>query len=359
MRILKALTILGLAAGWTSGALAGAGSINATMTPLGTNVTYSIASPVMDTYIGYAFTLGNTGGNTINNISFTVTARATDGAESVVLFNESQYLPSACAKTAPSVFTCSVGQLKAGQAFPNFQVFYKAPVKVDGNGTADADHSDFVDLHMQVVYAEQLGGVPNSPPQNSVGDFDTSPAGSVELGTSNPDHIKSNVPKSGASLYTGSGGIPTSGNKSTMLAKVPTLGGAQTSTTADLQITRVTDTGDADCMTQGHFLECPTYSVTVPGTFSFLTTTYRIDASSLKMTPNKILNSVVIKYSDPVASIPETIVGACPAKNTPRGDGIPCINNQQCYKNNAQPATIAGDCEWELINTKNGLTKFF
>jgi hypothetical protein len=254
------------------------------------------------------------------------------------------------------VFTCNIGQLKAGAAFPGFQVFYKAPVKVT-NGTADADHTDFVDLHMQVVYAERFGG-PTSPPQNSIVDFDTAPTDSVELGTTNPDRIKSGVPKSGASLYTGEAGIPTSSNKSTMLAKVPTLSGAQTSTTADLQITRVTD-ADAQCAAQGHFTECPTYSVTIPGTFSFLTTTYRIDASSLKMPANKILNSVVIQYFSSTAQVIPDPVGACPALNTPRGDGIPCINKQQCYKNNAQPATIAGDCEWELINTKNGFTKFF
>src|SRR5205823_5757981 len=148
MRNLRLLTIAGsLACGFVSSALAGAGSLSATMTPLGTNVTYSVASPVMDTYVGYAITFGNTGGNTINNISFTVTARATDGAESVALFNEAAYLPSVCSKTAPSVFTCNVGQLKAGAAFPSFQVFYKAPVKVT-NGTADDPGTDFVDLHM-------------------------------------------------------------------------------------------------------------------------------------------------------------------------------------------------------------------
>jgi hypothetical protein len=362
MRNLRLLTIVGsLACGFASSALAGAGSLNATMTPLGNNVTYSIASPVLETFVGYVVTFNNSGGNTINNISFTVTARATDPAESVVLFSETQYLPSSCTKTAPSVFTCNVGQLKSGEAFPSFQVFYKAPTKVT-NGTADDDHTDFVDLHMSVVYAEQLGGVPTSPPANSTGEFDTAPTGSVELGTSNPDSIKSAVPKGGASLYTGIGGIPSSTNKSTMLAKVPPLSATQTSTTADLLITRVTDdpiSGDAECITQGHFRECPTYSVTIPGTFAFLTTTYRIDASSLKMAPNKILTSVIIKYSDPAASIPETIVGACPAANTPLGTGVPCINKQVCYKNNAQPPSIAGDCEWELINTKNGLTKFF
>ncbi|HSW26809.1 MAG TPA: hypothetical protein VLJ62_28900, partial [Burkholderiaceae bacterium] len=67
-----------MTAGWTAGALAGAGTINASVTPLGDgNVTYSIASPVMDTFVGYTFALGNAGGNTINNVSFTVTATAT------------------------------------------------------------------------------------------------------------------------------------------------------------------------------------------------------------------------------------------------------------------------------------------
>ena len=116
---------------------------------------------------------------------------------------------------------------------------------------------------MHIVYAERLGG-PNSPPQNSILDVDAPP---VLLGTANPDRVKSGVPKSGASLYTGlTGGIPTSSNKSTMLAVIPTLTAA--STTADLVITRVTDDAEQrrrDCITQGHFRECPTFDVTIPG----------------------------------------------------------------------------------------------
>jgi hypothetical protein len=358
LRSLAAAMALALTA--VSSAWAGAGVVSGSITPLGgSNVTYSIASPVMDTFVGYTVALSNTGGNTVNGISFTVTASATDAAEAVVLVNESFYLPAACAKTAPNVFSCTVGQLGAGASFPSFQVFYKSPVKVL-NGSADTDGTDFVNLTMHVEYAEGSNGAnPNNPPDNSIRDFDAPP---VLLGTFNADHIKSGVPKTGASLYTGTGGIPTGSNKSTMLANVPPL--TASFTTAELQITRVTDdanTGDAACIAQGNFRECPTYGVTIPGTFAFLTTTYRIDASSLKKAPGKILSDVIIKYSDPAAVPPvqETIVGQCAGLNTPRSDGIPCINKQVCYKNNAQPAALASDCEWELINTKNGLTRFF
>jgi len=150
-----------------------------------------------------------------------------------------------------------------------------------------------------------------------------------------------------------------------MLAGIPALTGTQTSATADLQITRALDTdtsGDGpNCLSQGHFKECPTYAVTIPDTTfastSPLTTTYRIDASSLKMVPNKILNSVLISYSsDGGATF--TTVQAC-TNGAPTGTGVPCILSSQCFKNNVQPADLAGDCEWILINTKNGLTKFF
>jgi hypothetical protein len=361
MRNLRSIAALGaLALGAISSAFGGAGVVSASITPLGdTNVTYSIATPAMDTFVGYTVALSNTGGNTVNNISFTVTATATDAAEAVVLVNEALYLPAACAKTAPNVFTCTVGQLGAGASFPTFQVFYKAPVKVT-NGSADTDGSDFVNLTMQAQYAEGSNGAnPNNPPDNSIRVFDAPP---VLLGTSNPDRIKSGVPKTGASLYTGVAGIPSSSNKSTMLANVPPL--TESFTTADLLITRVTDdanTGDAACIAQANFRECPTYAVTIPGTFAFLTTTYRIDASSQKKSAGKILSETIITYSDPLAvpPVPETIVGQCAGLNTPRSDGIPCINKKQCHKNNVQPSTLANDCEWELINTKNGLTKFF
>jgi hypothetical protein len=221
------------------------------------------------------------------------------------------------------------------------------------NGTADADGSDFINVNMHVLYAEGTN-VGNSQPQNSNQDI---PAPAVLLGTSNPDRIKSGVPKNGASLYTGSAGIPTPTNKSTLLAAIPPLSGSFT--TADLEISRELDTALGECLNQGHFKECPTYKVTIPATtFSPgapLTTTYRIDASSLKMSASKILNSVLITYTG--GSFTDEPVHAC-TNGTVTGTGLPCVLSKQCYKNNAQPASLAGDCEWILINTENGLTKF-
>lgn len=349
-----AILLASMSCGVASSAFAGAGTLSATMTRLADNVTYSIASPAMPTYVGFTIGLSNSGGNTINNISFTVKARATDTAETVALFSG---LPAGCNPNPSdaSEFTCTVGQLQAGQSIASFTVFYKAPVKVLNNQYDDPG-TDFVDLHLQVVYAERFGGVPSSPPQNSVADFDTATANSVEIGTNNPTRVKSGVPKNQTvSLYTGTAGIPTSTNKSTMLASIPALGAV---TTADLSIDPASD--PSGCLTQGHFTQCPTYSVTIPGTLlPYLTTTYRIDASNLQMAPNKILNGTLILYTG--GTFVDTPVGACTngQPNTGSLEGLPCVLSKQCYKNNAQPADLAGDCEWILINTKNGLTKFF
>jgi hypothetical protein len=356
----SALVVSSLACGLVPSSFGGAGALSASMTPLSDGVTYSIASPPLDTYVGYTIALANAGGNTINNISFTVKARATDPAESVVLFNPAQYLPANCSANPSdaSEFNCSVGQLNAGASIAAFTVFYKAPLQ-NLNGHFDTPGSDLVDLHLRVVYAERLGGVPRSRPHNSVAEFDTasgSPRGSVVLGTANPDLIKSGVPKTGASLYTGTAGVPTADNRSTMLAGIPGTGAIST---AQLRITRELEGEQGECLNQGHFRECPTYDVTVPGTFpasSPLSTTYRIDVSSLKLPASQILNSVLITYTgDGLVNVP---VGAC-TNGAPGFHGIPCVLSKQCYPSNAQPAGLAGDCEWILINTKNGLTKFF
>jgi len=155
MRLRSIIVLVSMAC--VSSAFGGAGVVQGSVTPLGdANITYSIGSPAMDTYVGYTVALSNDGGNTLNNVSFTVTARATDAAEGVPLFNESQYLPAGCSKTAPNAFTCTVGQLRTHAAFPTFQVFFKAPVKVV-NGSADADGSDFINVNMHVLYAERTG----------------------------------------------------------------------------------------------------------------------------------------------------------------------------------------------------------
>jgi hypothetical protein len=373
MRSLRTFTVLtSLAVGSLSSAFAGVtGTLSGSVTPLGgaTNVTYSIQSPkAMDTYVGYRFSLANTGGTaTATNASLTVTATASDPAEAVkLLLNADVVLPAGCTKTSDSSFTCSVGQLKAGQSFPTFQAFFRAPTKVvngqfdDLDPNNDADN-DYVNVNMAWNYAERTND--QKPNTNSSGSASDA---SVLLGTVNPTKVISVVPKSGASLYTGRDGIPTSDasdKKQAMLATIPRLAGTTTFAIADLDVSFATDNlndPDVACLNLGHFNQCPNFTVSIPNqTFPvapWFTAIYRIDASSLKMAPNKILNSVQIKYIDD--SNVEHDVPAAPSCTTPRADGVPCVVSAKCYKNNVQPVELRGDCEWTLINTRNGLTRF-
>ncbi|HSB23196.1 MAG TPA: hypothetical protein VLE94_08805 [Burkholderiaceae bacterium] len=358
MRNLRTFTVFAsLAVGSATSALAGAGVVTTTVTPLQGNVTYSAPASgkiaALNTYVGYTVTVGSdpTNTNTINNVYFTGTTAATDPAE-LATFSSSVGITCTLDSTQTAV-NCPIGQLRPGDTV-SFVLFFNGPLQVI-NSVADAAGSDSLGFSGTTYYAEGTGGL-QSPPQNSTVPWSTSP---VLLGTINPDNVKSGVPKNGATLFTGNGGIPTSGNKSAMVSVVPTVTNLPY-TTADLTVTRELAASAGDCQTQGHFVECPTYTVTIPGTFSAsspLTNTYRIDSSSLKMPANKILNSVLISYSgDGGATFAP--VGAC-TNGAPNTNGVPCILSSQCYKNNVQPADLAGDCEWILINTRNGLTKFY
>lgn len=355
-----------------------AGTVTGTVTPLGgvTQVTYSIeSSKVMDTYVGYQFSLANTGGSaTATNVSLTVTATASDPAEVVkLLLNADVVLPPTCAPVVNTVnsFTCNVGQLKSGQPFPTFQAFFRAPTKVanqDNTGPFDAPGTDFVNISMTWTWAERTNDQnPNSNSSGSALDV------GVLLGTENPTDVKSVVPKSGVSLYTGKDGIPTSDDinkKQAMLAMIPKLEGATTFATANLGVSFVTDdliTGDPTCINLGHFKQCPIFSVSIQNPTSqdqtfpvkpWFTAIYRIDASLLKRPPSQILNSVVPKYTGGI--FVDADVEACvnEAPNTGAKAGLPCVLSKQCYKNNVQPVELRGDCEWIHINITNGLTRF-
>lgn len=365
---LKSLLFAGSAmfAGATS-ALAAAGTVGATVTPLGDgNVTYSVAAdppaPALETFAGLKVVVSNNGGNTVNNIRFSVKAFAADPAETVRLFKPDAYLPASCtwSDSDPSTFDCFVGQLQSGRSFPEFVVFYRVPVKVDGNGQADAPGSDYIGASVRIVYAEGTNDA-NSVPQNSIGDV--SLPNLILLGTLNPVTVKSAVPNSGGKLHTGAGGVPTLDNKLTELVEVPALT-AVPYTTAEINVSKVFDSEDGGCMTQGHFIQCPVYSTTIPGTFAdspWLKTIHRFDASNLKMSASKILNSTQITYSGDFEGVAyvDHPVDVC-VNGQPTGIGVPCVIDKFCYKRNTPNWTpdLDGDCEFQLINTKNGLLKF-
>lgn len=333
-------------------------------------VTYSKAADGLTTYAAFkvgdlatGLLLQNTSGNTLNKVTITFTATVKDNSETLAFHQPDVYLAKlvgdfGCIPGGPNVYTrtitCNVGQMKTGATFPSFTVFFLTPQKGTGTGV------DNISASLRIDYAENINGANPSPNSTFI-----TPAVSAALGTDNPIDIKSAVPQSGVKLSSGKGGVPTSGNKLTELVEVPALPSGPTSTTAIVNVSFVASsdsTAGANCLTQGHFLQCPTYTTLIPGTFAaspFLKTIYRVDATNLKMSSAKILNSVQISYLPDGASVFVPVV-AC-TNDTITGTGVPCLlpSETLCFKRSSPGWTLEldGDCQWTVINSKNGSLK--
>lgn len=339
----------------------------------------------LQTHVGFnvgsgGFLFKNTSGNTINRVTITFTASVTDVAEALTFYNPNFYLASLpCTwdnePANKKTITCEFQQIRNGEGFPSFTVFYVAPVQ-----SASPVASDKVKLDILVTYAEGTSG--GNPTQNSRLFIPMGETDAVALGTQNPVNVKSAVPKSTDKLlyFTGNGGVPTNvtGKRATELMFVPTV--PTDYAIADISIaTAVVDpvpvtptTDQSNCLTAGNFKECSTYATSIVGPtgdetlFSDsnpLKTVYRFDASNLKRSQAKILNSVQIYYSgvgvDGVTIFNEVLVQAC-SSAAPTPNGVPCVIDKFCYKRGTLGWTPAleGACEFQLINKKNGLAKF-
>ena len=325
----------------TTPAFAGAGLLTTVVTPLSTNVTYSDNSNGLKTYIGYTVTIANdpSNTNTINNIRFTATAAAIDGAEKPTYLSADGATCTVTSADQTSI-SCAIGQLRAGQTYPTFAVFFKAPAKVT-NGVADGAGQDTVAFSGITYYAEGTGGV-QSPPQNSTGAWAAS--GTVTLGTTNPTLVRSVIPKnSNVLVFTGDGAVTTGANPFATAVNVPPVA---TYTTADIALSPI---ADPNCT---NFTTCYLSQITIPGTFSpYLTIVLRMDALNIKKGAH--IESVVIYYDG-------VQVGDCASPTTPVGGaaaGTPCIAKRTYYRNKSVPgwtAELDGDFEWQILNLKNG-----
>ena len=378
MRFFKVGFLFATAMSAATSAFGAAGVITTNVVPLTSPVTYSTnSSPPLETFIGYAINFTNTDNNTINDVRFTFTASATDPAETVALLNPAVYLPAGCAQTGVSSFACTKKQLRSGEGFfaQPLVVFFRAPVKEE-NGVADELGTDSVNVGGDLTYAEGTSG--GNPRPNSDVPW-TGPT--VSLGTDNPVNIKSAVPKTGAKVFTGNGGVPVPETQVPKgqfaeLLNIPSLPG--THAVAEIVVDTFTDPNDvANCMTQGHFIVCPAFTTSIANNGAEtrfldplhpLTLIYRIDASNNKLSPTKLLNSVSITYTgkkyDPdtgaqVGNWSDQEIPKVCVNNQPRKDGLPCVLNSRCFKKNDTggiPA-LENDCEWTTINTGNGLIK--
>lgn len=327
-------------------AVAGAGIVTTTVTAMAPNVTYSVGgTKPLVTYIGYTVTVGSDSSNTntINNIVFTGTASATDAAE-LPTFDSVDGASCTTTNASQTAISCTIGQLRAGQAYPTFAVFFKAPQKAV-NGAADDPGTDFAKFSGTTYYAEGSGGVPQSPPNNSTVAWS---AADVTLGTSNPTTVKSSVPKSGGNFFTGNGSSTTADPFATLVT-IP----AAPTYTADAQINESPFSITEGCVS---FTTCYLSAVTVPGSFDYLQIVLRQDASTIP--PSVKIGGVQIWYdgSDEVGDNFHGYLGMCPSPTTPLSDR-PCIASSKYYKklqDTGGNADLLGDFEWTIITKKNG-----
>jgi hypothetical protein len=353
VRAIRAAAIIGLSF-FMGSAFGAAGDIVASIEPVGvTNVTYSSSTScttigALCTNIAFLISVGNVGGNTINNISYTVKASATDTAESVALDLAKAPLPAGCSPTTNvGEFTCSLGQLKAGKAIASYVVFWKAPVKAV-NQISDEPGTDKVSATISGVYAEQSDGATGNP--NST--FASTNLTEVVLGTANTLEVKSAVSKlTGASLFTGVGAIATETDPWTTtvivpMGYIPAVAGA-TYTSAIIAESENASTLSSDLLTSN------STDLTIPGSSppgSSLKIILRRDSRTIA-NGAKISNAQVyytgthdpapIAYPYNVLSCSDTSLGPLPKP------GIPCIDRTKSKVYTKKEAQALGNPEWE------------
>jgi hypothetical protein len=327
---------------------AGAGTFTVIVAPLSDTVTYSTAAQPMN--IGYSVFVKNSGGNTINNITFTGTALATDPTE-IVAFDYSENASCSATPDTNKVM-CSVGQLKASSSVL-FYVFFHAPAKA-----ASAPTNDDVSFSGSVIYAEQLGGVPTSPPQNSVWPWTASV---VNLGTETPKQIKTVVTKDGGFYFTGASGTPSSVVALATAIKVPSLVNPTTLLPTHGKAT-IDQIGPITCV---NLLACwdSQISVVDDSGFHFIFASPAYFKAVLRLLASDLasgvkISSVKLFYtpdgtSTPIDLTPSTGARYCPNATTPTYDGIPClVSDAVLVKVQGDPK--AAYYEWTLLNDRNG-----
>jgi hypothetical protein len=313
-RVRSAVLAAGLLC-FSGGAIAAAGMITATVTPLETTVTYSTVGPNEQTfYVGYTVTFFNKSPNTINHVSFRGTTRVTDPGETAEYDSAEDWTCSEVQRSGNAItVSCPLGSFAGGQTKGPFAVFFRSPVRA----TAPQVTVDYVDFDGLIVQQEGFNGPPNTW-SNSIY---VVPRESVLLGTNTPENVKTAVPKSGATIFTGDGSDPSVGDPITTKVIIPPL--------LKFTTAKLFEQKQAVCLGFNNFVDCYTSEITLPGEFTpYLTIVLRQHASTFKSSdtmPN--IENVVVRY-DYVDSFnqPQThLVGRCSNETTPDPTGLPCL----------------------------------
>jgi hypothetical protein len=360
--------------GMSSAAPAGAGTITTKVTPLFESVTYSIPAtgntPALATFVGYKVKMSNFSRNTINHVIFEGTTSVTDPQE-IAGFSSAE--GATCNTVVPKESTpvngvtiqCNFGKFKSGDSV-TFTVFFAAPAR----DTTSPTDPDKVTFRGQAITAEGYHG--GKSPNNS---RDPWVAPDVLLERPDPTRVRTAVPKTGGTVFTGDPGVSTSDDPFSTNVTIPPL---PNFTTAEIIETAAENCGS------NNFFNCFSTQLTIPGTFDYLTIVLREYASNIRNPKYANINNVIVKYLDPPA--PGYIVGLCPSPTTPLGGGLPCIASRQAvyapavcrpgrghhdddadghyrdgyrhhHHHKCKPTLLY--FEWKILNTKNGRFDFF
>jgi hypothetical protein len=170
---------------------------------------------------------------------------------------------------------------------------------------------------------------------------------------------------SAAASFPASGGTLTTASGDTFRTKlnIPSI---NNSTTASITESPIVD-GYLPC---NSFKTCYSSEFLVPGVITdgshYLTFELWMDKSNIKKGAK--IDSVLIYYTgDKIVDgalepVENYLVQICSIPDTPREDGLPCINKQVFFKNKTvtgwTPA-LDGDFYWQLISRKNGFVDVF
>ena len=188
-RVKSAVVFVAAMLGAVASAVGGVGNAftfaTPTMTAVSDRVTYATTTPALVTYVGYDVgnvannvLVTNTSGATANHftLKFTATVVMPGGSlsqETLTGFSitSATDVSSTCAfdtsaAANPLTVTCNVQQLKNGDTFPAFTVFYLAPSIADGcAGSVTACNT--VKTRVDLIYAEGTNDVPTGLPNST------------------------------------------------------------------------------------------------------------------------------------------------------------------------------------------------
>jgi len=351
-----ALALVVTVFGSAPSAMAGVtGAISTQVEALSDVVTYSaIGTAALNTKVGYKVTVRNVAGNTVNNVVFAGSAVVRKLSDGTVNPNELPYLvevnddAGACGTPTgnSTSVSCNLGQLRAG-ASRVFAVFFKGPVKNNDCFVAGGPSCEVVTFAGATNYSEGMNDTTGANDQS----LWTGPA-DVPLGTANPTNVRSALPKSGGTFFTGLDAVP-SLLTYPFAAKV-TAPNPPVYSSAAILLSKVTANDEVQvCTAAGNFKNCYASQVTIPGVIyvdgsNYLTIVLRVDSSEIN-TPFRPAN-IKVYYEGSDSPLPLcSSLGGVPTTTDPH-----CALPATRYSNAASNGDLRGDVEVVVLGLTNG-----